>query len=516
MTYLTVPIAAKSLKEAVSQIKTAAKAGAEMLELRADYLKDLSTSLVEKLMLQAKSANLPIIVTPRDIKQGGANEYPDKLRVDVLVAAIKAGADFVDFEFENFSGQNQEAITKALSGNSTSRLILSAHNFEAKFDDIKKLHSQIKKAYPDAIPKLVYTASHINDCFDAFDLLHEIKDDLITFCMGQAGLVSRIIAKKLNSLVTFASIDDKTATASGQLTIEKFKNLYRYDSINSNTEFYGIIGSPVEHSLGPLIHNACFANIGANKVYLPLLIEGSKDEFNTFMRNVLERDWLGFKGFSVTIPHKQNAIDFARDNKGSIEPLTEKIGAANTLIIDEPKVSVYNTDYAGALDAVISTLGIAKSDFSGMSIAVMGAGGVARAIVAGLSDAKAKVTIYNRTVEKGKKLAAKFDCSFLLLDDLLDVDAQLFINCTSIGMHPNFDASPLPKSCLHKGMAVFDTVYNPPETLLLKQAGQIGAKTVNGLEMFINQALAQFKLFTGKDANPDLMRNTISDCLSGK
>ncbi|MBW8003090.1 MAG: shikimate dehydrogenase [Planctomycetes bacterium] len=513
MTLLTVPIAAKSLKEAASQIKAAAKAGAEMLELRADYLEDLSTSLVEKLMLQAKSANLPIIVTPRDSKQGGANEYPDKLRIDVFVAAIKAGADFIDFEFENFSGQNQEAITKTLSENSKSRLILSAHNFETKFDDIKKLYSQIKEAYSDAIPKLVYTANHINDCFDAFDLLHEIKDDLITFCMGQAGLISRIIAKKLNSFVTFASIDDKTATASGQLTIENFKNLYRYDSISSDTKLYGIIGSPVAHSLSPLIHNACFADIGVNKLYLPLLIEGGKDEFNTFMQNVLERDWLGFKGFSVTIPHKRNAIDLARDNKGLVEPLTEKIGAANTLIIDEPKVSVYNTDYAGALDAVISTLGIAKSDFADMSIAVMGAGGVARAIVAGLHDAKAKVTIYNRTVEKGEKLAAEFGCSFLPLDDLLDVDAQLFINCTSIGMHPNVDASPLPKSCLHKDMAVFDTVYNPPNTLLLKQAGQIGAKTVNGLEMFINQALAQFKLFTGKNPDLKLMQKILYDRL---
>jgi 3-dehydroquinate dehydratase/shikimate dehydrogenase len=333
--------------------------------------------------------------------------------------------------------------------------------------------------------------------------------------MGAAGLITRIIAKKLNSFVTFASIDDKSATAPGQLTIEQFKKLYRYDSISPDTELFGVIASPVAHSLSPAIHNACFADIGTDKLYLPLLIEGGKDEFEKFMRSILARGWLGFHGFSVTIPHKQNALKFVKKNKGFIEPLAEKIGAANTLLIDaDGKLSTYNTDYAGALDAITSKLKITRSDLKDLPIAVIGAGGVARAIVAGLSDAGAKIKIYNRTVEKARKLAAEFGCDFAPLDKLPNLQAELLINCTSIGMHPDTDATPLLKECLKKDMAVFDTVYNPPQTLLLKQAKQKRAKTIDGLSMFVNQAAAQFKLFTSQDASTKLMRKTVSNCLS--
>jgi len=200
-----------------------------------------------------------------------------------------------------------------------------------------------------------------------------------------------------------------------------------------------------------------------------------------------------------------------------VEPLAEKIGAVNTVLIDaDGKLNAYNTDYAGALDALTSTLKIKEADLNGMAVAVIGAGGAARAVVAGLSNAGAKVKIYNRTVEKGQKLAAEFDCDFAGLEDLAGLDAKLLINCTSIGMHPNVDATPLPKKCLKKDMTVFDTVYNPPQTMLLKQAKEKDAKTVDGVSMFISQACSQFKLFSGKAANTKLMRKTISDCLAAK
>jgi 3-dehydroquinate dehydratase/shikimate dehydrogenase len=331
--------------------------------------------------------------------------------------------------------------------------------------------------------------------------------------MGAAGLISRIIAKNLGSLVTFASINDKSATAEGQLTIEQFKKLYRYDAINADTRLYGTIGSPVAHSLSPAIHNACFAKAKLNKLYLPLHVEGGKTEFEQFMNHVLGRSWLNFRGFSVTIPHKQNAIEYVRAKGGFVEPLAERIGAVNTLLADQNgALSAYNTDYTGAMKAIESKLSTAE--LKDLPVAIVGAGGAARAIVAGLSDAGAKITIYNRTVERGEKLAAEFNCDFAPLDDLPNIKAKLLINCTSIGMYPDTDAIPVPRECLKKDMAVFDTVYNPAETLLLKQAKKAGCKTISGMDMFINQALAQFKLFTGKDANPKLMRKTISNCLS--
>jgi 3-dehydroquinate dehydratase/shikimate dehydrogenase len=433
--------------------------------------------------------------------------------MDVLTSALKAGTEFIDFEYDNFLiAENQELIKQALSQNPQARLILSAHNFKTKFPDISKLHRDILDVCPEAIPKLVYTANHINDCFDAFDLLHETYGDRIVFCMGQAGLISRIIAKKLNSFITFASIDDQSATAPGQLTIKQFKQLYRYDDITSETELFGVIANPVGHSLSPAIHNACFGEKQMNKLYLPLLVEGGRQEFDSFLHNVIDRKWLNFVGFSITIPHKQSALEFSQVNDGCVEPLAEKIGAVNTLIIDvDNKISAYNTDYSAALDAVTSTLGIDRDGLRGLSVAVVGAGGVARAIVAGLSDAGAQIRIYNRTVSKAERLAGEFNCEFAPLDDLIKMNAKLVVNCTSIGMHPNVNAAPVPQECLKSNMAIFDTVYNPIETLLLKHAKQTGAKTIDGVSMFVNQGLAQFRLFTKKDGSAELMRKTICD-----
>jgi 3-dehydroquinate dehydratase/shikimate dehydrogenase len=527
-TKLTVPIAAKNLDQARQQVKVAISAGAELLELRTDYLEGLCVEMVRNLIAYVKSAGdkqLPIIVTCRDKQQGEVIDYGQQLRVDVLLCALKAGAEFIDFEYDNFLiAESQKIIKQALSKSPQARLILSAHNFETKFPDISKLHRDILNVCPEAIPKLVYTANHINDCFEAFDLLHETSGDRIVFCMGEAGLISRIIAKKLNSFVTFASIDDQSATAPGQLTIEQFKQLYHHDDITSETELFGVIADPVGHSLSPAIHNACFGEKQMNKLYLPLLVGGGQQEFNSFLHNVITRKWLNFVGFSITIPHKQSALEFAQANGGFVEPLAEKIGAVNTLICRvgsppnkinnggaSPTLQAYNTDYSAALDAVTSTLGIDRDGLRGLSVAVVGAGGVARAIVAGLSDAGAQIHIYNRTVSKAEKLATEFNCDFAPLSDLMDMNAKLVVNCTSIGMHPNVDASPVPHECLKSDMAVFDTVYNPAETLLLKQAQQAGAKTIDGISMFVNQGLAQFKLFTNTEGNAELMRETICD-----
>ena len=518
---MAVPIAAQNLDLARQQIKAAQAAGADMLELRTDYFECLSIDLVKKLIAEIKNADnkpLPIIVTCRDKQQGGILAYPQRLRVDVLTTALKSGAEFIDFEYDNFIfTESQERIRLALSQSSKSRLILSAHNFETKFDNIGRMFRNILAVSPTAIPKLVYTANHINDCFEAFDLLHRTSGERVVFCMGAAGLIGRILAKKLGSFITFASIDKKSATASGQLTIEQFKKLYRYDYIKADTELFGVIADPVGHSLSPAIHNACFAEKHMNKLYLPLLVEGGQREFDSFLNNALLRKWLNFAGFSITIPHKQNALTFVRANRGLVEPLAEKIGAVNTLLIQRGgKLSAFNTDYTAALDAITSTLRISKADLGEMPVAVVGAGGVARAIVAGLSDAGAKIRIYNRTVKRAEKLAAEFNCEFAPLDDVQNVDAKLLINCTSIGMHPNVDAMPVPKESLKKTMAVFDTVYNPAQTLLLKEAKKKRAKTIDGLSMFVNQAMAQFKLFTNQEGDTELMRKVVCDFLTEK
>jgi len=518
MTCLAVPISAESMDRAKRQIGMALAAGAEMLELRTDYLEDLNPALVRALVREVRDsadASIPIIATCRDPQQGGARSYPQQLRIDVLAEVLRAGVEFVDFEYENYRAPEARGkIRAALARSASGRLILSAHNFETKFQNIEKTYRDILAVVPTAIPKLIYTANHINDCFAAFDLLRQSSGERIVFCMAEAGLISRILAKKLGSFLTFASIDAPSATAPGQLTLKELKELYRYDRIDADTQLFGVIADPVGHSLSPAIHNVCFSEQNMNRLYLPLLVQGGQREFNEFLDNVLSRQWLDFRGFSVTIPHKHNALAYMRAKQGFVEPLAEKIGAVNTLVVGpDGKLSAYNTDYAAALDAITSALRIDRAALEDLAVAIIGAGGVARAIVAGLSDAGAKIKIYNRTVTKAQKLAGEFKCAHAGLDELPSLDAKLLINCTSVGMHPNVDATPVSKQYLKKDMAVFDTVYNPVETLLLRQAGEVGAKTIDGLSMFVNQAAAQFRLFTGRRANAQIMRKTITDCL---
>jgi len=516
-TKLAIPISAPDTGSAAKQIERAKNVGAEIIELRTDYLEDLSTDTVGELISCVHSDNsLPIIVTCRSSEQGGASERSDRLRLEILTSALNCGADLVDIEFDTYSSPGAaDKINWALDKNPAGRLIISHHNFDSPFDDLQQLHRRIRDARPDAICKLVYKANHINDCFEAFDLLGQTDTDSIVFCMGRAGMISRVLAAKLGSFLTFASLDAKSATAPGQLTAQQLKDLYHFDSINPDTKVYGVIGSPVAHSISPAIHNTCFAQINANALYLPILLRGDSEQFDRFIDSLRTRPWLDFAGFSVTIPHKLNALNYVRDKNGYVEPLAEKIGAVNTLLLDpDGETKAYNTDYTGALEAIIAAMNISKQQLKDLPAAVIGAGGVARALIAGLTDAGAKLTIYNRTVEKAEKLAADFNCAYAGLDQLENLQAKLVCNCTSLGMTPNTDTTPLNQEYINSEMTIFDTVYNPPDTLLLKQARAAGATGIDGLTMFINQARAQFTLFTGQSASAELMRKTVKKYLS--
>jgi 3-dehydroquinate dehydratase/shikimate dehydrogenase len=314
--------------------------------------------------------------------------------------------------------------------------------------------------------------------------------------------------------LTFASANEEAATAPGQITASQLKGLFRWNDVDTDTTLFGLIGSPVAQSLSPAIFNAGFAAASRNSLFLPILIDGGKVEFNEFIENIVTRMQLGFSGFSVTKPHKANAIAYLEKTGGRIDPLAVAIGAVNTLKVGfNGLLSGYNTDYAGAIDALVSAMGIGRHDLHSAKVAVIGAGGAARAVVAGLCDVGAKVTIYNRTLSKAEGLAGEFGAKAAPLDAAADCSADIMINCTSIGMQPDIDASPVPKSAVSGDMVVFDTVYNPAETLLLKYAKAAGAKTVCGAEMFIRQAMAQHKIFTGSDADDQIMRKTVFDCL---
>ena len=509
MTNIAVPISASNLTDAKTQVEDALKSSADILELRTDYLQDLTTEMLDELLAFTASKNQRVIVTCRDPKQGGQNDYPLDLRIAILARAAAEGADFIDCEYENYCDENAKTLIDQALSDSNTRLILSAHDFSGPFEDLGALYEKMLAANPEAIHKLVFTATHINDCFAAFNLLKNKRSDAIVLAMGPHGLITRILAKKLGAFLTFASLGDASATAPGQITIKTLKSLYRWDNITPETRLFGVIGYPVGHSLSPAIFNACFDKQGIDALYMPILVEGEADQFDAFIENVIEAD-MDFHGFSVTIPHKAHALDYVERKGDYLEQLAADIGAVNTLKIGFDRiVSGYNTDYAGAMDAIESALAVGKHSLHSVDVAVLGAGGVARALVAGLSDVGASITIYNRTVEKAKSLAEEFKCKYAPLDKARETEAKLIVNCTSIGMHPNVEDSPLPAETIKPGIAVFDTVYNPLKTKLLQYAEQNTAKTINGAEMFIRQAMAQFKIFLQTEADEQQIRKTI-------
>ncbi len=518
MTYLAAAIEVHSPDHVKEQAARAAQLGAEMIELRLDGLPNLSEQAVRDSIRNAKSSELPIIATCRDPKEGGVNSHGPDQRLQTLLWAIEENVEFVDCEYANYKEDIKEQLSTAVKKAGSTRLILSAHQFQGKFNDLQVLYDCILAVEPDAIPKLVYQANHINDCFEAFDVLHDKDGDVIILCMGPAGMISRILAKKLGSLVSYASLETAAETAPGQCTVEQMRSLYRWDRIDTETHLYGIIGDPVGHSMSPRNFNSCFENEGMNRLYLPLHVQGEREDLETFLTEVSQRQWLDFHGFSVTIPHKTASLFYVENHGEYVDPLAGKIGAANTLKLGFGGIlTAYNTDYIGALTALTQAMGIDKHDLHQCEVAVVGAGGAARAVITGLADVGAHITIYNRTLKRAQSLADEYKAKAKSLDELGELSADIIINCTSIGMHPNVDASPIPAEVIREGMVVFDTVYTPLETLLLKDAKKAGAKCVSGIEMFVHQALAQYKIFTGQEPGADLegfMRKTVLEALS--
>jgi len=502
MTFLAVAIQVKNAGQAGQAIACAVSGGAEMLELRLDYLESPTVRAAAEIVGIARQAGLPVIATCRPDWEGGKFSGGEDARFKILEEAARAGADYIDIElladawWESFDLAGAQGI-------------ISNHDFEQLPGDFNERWKKIRQRRP-SVTKIAYMARHIDDCFAGLDMLRQYPGSVV-LAMGQEGIITRLLAKKLNAFASFASLGEDTGTAPGQVSLEQFKTLYRWDKVNAETKIYGVIGWPIAHSKSPLIHNAAFAATDFNGLYLPMLVEESFERFSTLLDDLRRRQWLDVGGLSVTIPHKHNALRYIKDNHGYLEPLAAKIGAVNTILLDDNgTASGFNSDYAGAMDAITGALGAARSDLRAMPVAIIGAGGVACALVAGLTDAGAEVTIYNRTGQKAQALAQQFGCSWQGLEQLPRLNARLIVNCTSVGMYPNVDESPIPAELIKPDMVVFDTVYNPAETKLLKLARQAGASTINGQEMFLNQAAIQFKMFTHKEPPISVMRQIIA------
>ena len=252
--------------------------------------------------------------------------------------------------------------------------------------------------------------------------------------------------------------------------------------INAHTELYGIIGNPVRHSLSPVIHNGAFRRMGLNAVYLAFEVNRLKEAMSGIRG-------LGVRGLSVTLPFKTRILPYL----DHIEDVAGKIRAVNTLSVEGENLVGYNTDWCGALEALEE-----KVDLNGKKVILLGAGGAARAIGFGLKEKGCRVAIFNRSVGRAKLLAKELGCGYHPLSSFKEMDGDLLVNATSVGMHPLDAESPVPKEVLRKEMVVMDIVYWPLKTRLLREAEERGCRTIDGLEMLARQGTAQLEIWTGQ------------------
>jgi 3-dehydroquinate dehydratase/shikimate dehydrogenase len=269
-----------------------------------------------------------------------------------------------------------------------------------------------------------------------------------------------------------------------------------------------VIADPIGHSLSPLIHNSAFEHLGMNKVYVPFRVP--REDLPQFID---EATTLGIKGLSVTIPHKEAVVKKLTEADGAVRG----IGAANTVLFQGEKRLGYNTDYRAAMSSLAAAVGFSAEDegpLKGHTALVLGAGGVGKAIAYGLIRRGASVVLADGDAERAVRLAQRFKCRCVDWLARHTVTADLLVNCTPVGMHPNVDETPYDKHRLRPSMIVFDAVYNPESTLLIKDARSRNCTVVTGVEMFVRQACLQFELFTGRDGPAELMRDVIKRAIA--
>jgi 3-dehydroquinate dehydratase/shikimate dehydrogenase len=506
-TLVAVTVTADTARQMQERMAQAAAAGADIVELRLDHLREVNEHVVRDLVA---ARTVPVIVTIRAAWEGGKFGGCEADRLRMLKEAVTAGAEYVDLEYVAWRDHRDTCkhLMEAIHRHApATKLILSQHDFKRTPGNLDAIFAEMESSDADII-KLATTARQITDSLRMLQSLKYALRPTIGLCMGGAGVITRILAGKAGAYLTFCSLEAGEEAAPGQVPVADMLGMYRFRRITDQTMVLGVAGDPVGHSMSPALHNAAYEEMEIDAVYVPF--EVADGSFGRFIDAVLEASWLNVQGLSVTIPHKVAAMERADE----VEPLAKKIGAANTLAIGEDfRIRAYNTDYAGAIRALCEGAGLQEEDLTGKTAAVLGAGGVARAVVAGLVDAGCEVTICNRTLEKAEELAEEFGAEALEWENRGRLRTEILVNCTSIGMWPNPYEEPMAKEALQEGQIVFDTVYNPPQTRLLLHGTRRGCVLVDGVAMFVHQGALQMQHWFGRSGAMDRMRQVVMDRL---
>jgi 3-dehydroquinate dehydratase/shikimate dehydrogenase len=473
----------KTLKENIETLK-AHNGRIDCAELRADYLETEEFSSLKDF---PALTSLPIILTVRKPSDGGFFKGTEADRAGVIAEGLSGNYRFVDLE-EDFFGRIPESL---LAGKT---VIRSFHDFHGTEGLEKRLASLART--PCEIPKAAVMPESTRDCLRILDAARAVPGQKILIGMGSWGFFTRVLYKRLGSVLTFCSASGSAGkgtalAAPGHTDPDTLKTLYRADRVSSSTELYGVIGNPIMHSRSPEIHNKGYARLSIDAVYVPFQV----DDISLFK---LMMEVLDMRGVSVTIPHKETIRSILDDEDAAVT----RIGACNTVIRRCGLYSGYNTDSDGFLAPLKPILSSAQAE-DGKAL-VIGAGGAARSVVYALTRTGMGVSITNRTCEKGAALAREFGCSSLPAEEVPSGEFELIVQTTSAGMHPQEDQDPLPSYRFSGKEIVYDIVYTPPLTAFLARAQAAGCRTLGGLEMLKAQGKAQFGLFTGREYPPDL------------
>ena len=448
-------------------------ADADLIELRLDSVRDPDA------LGALQGRQRPVIVTCRPRWEGGSFDGPEEDRRRLLSRALDAGAEYVDLEW-------QAGFDDLIAGTAGRRIVVSNHEFKGVPADLTERYHAMRRTGAEVV-KVAVKANRLSDCLPLLHLSSESghASRSVLIAMGEQGIATRILASRFRSAWTYAGgVPDV-----GQLAPTALVNEFRFREIGDQSSVYGVLGLPVTHSVSPAMHNAAFKTKGIDAVYVPLAAADADDAM-TFA------DAVGLAGASVTIPHKVTLAD----RMDAVDEMSRRIGAINTIQRTDGRWIGANTDAEGFL----RPLDARKMALRGRRVAILGSGGSARAVAVASMSRGAHVSIHGRNQRAAAEVAA---LTGGVVGNVTPDNGswEILVNCTPVGMHPDVDATPIASRAL-TGQLVYDLVYNPPGTRLLRDAEAAGCRTIGGIEMLVAQAEAQFERWTGEPPPAGLMR----------
>lgn len=473
--------------------------GESFLELRIDLLEDPTAGpgIVDRVMRDHPSTT--VLATCRRTPNGGQFAGTLQRQVAILLEAVGAGASIVDVEIEAFA--EKPDVLDPFRGICTT--LVSFHDF-AQTPELDRVIRRLAATGADIL-KVATRVRHPSDNLRLLALCQG-RNNVVVTGMGETGSIARLASVACGGLFTYAAPDaypsgagqgrpelSAAPTAPGQVSAETARDLYRVQATSPGTRFFAVIAKPVGHSLSPLVHNRSFTARGYDGLYVPLLVQ--PDDIPDFFRTA--RD-LPIHGASVTIPHKQSVIP----HLDCVDEAALEIGAVNTIYWDQGRLRGTNTDAQGIVKPLSQRVRL-----RGARVLVVGNGGAARAAIVALKGEGARVAVTGRNPERVRRLASQLGADAVAFERLCGEYFDVLVQATSVGMLPHAEGNLFPGRI--PSDVVFDLVYNPLETALLKHASAEKKLTISGVEMFVEQAAAQFRIWTGMDAPRNVMRSVV-------